>query len=143
MKCEVETKDKYHDDDECSNYSDFDSASQKKTSSGRKTKPPTNVIYILSSFDDLIYIYIQETECRQQEEELIFSCVLGHFFGSTFYDFDFYILLQFQFLHYYDFNFKPAFGYFSFFIFEFSGICYLIVFIMCESYHNNKCLIYI
>mmetsp|Transcript_26154 Transcript_26154/g.38732 ORF Transcript_26154/g.38732 Transcript_26154/m.38732 type:complete len:117 (+) Transcript_26154:86-436(+) len=42
VKCEVETKDKYHDDDECSNYSDFDSASQKKTSSGRKTKPPTN-----------------------------------------------------------------------------------------------------
>ena len=142
MKCEVETKDKYHDDDECSNYSDFDSASQKKTSSGRKTKPPTNVIYILSSFDDLIYIYTRNG-MSSTRRRIDISCVLGHFFGSTFYDFDFYILLQFQFLHYYDFNFKPAFGYFSFFIFEFSGICYLIVFIMCESYHNNKCLIYI
>ena len=102
--------------------------------------------------------YQMKYNSHQQEEELIFSCVLGHFFRSTYYDFNFYILLRFQFfftllrfqfLHYYDyFNFqakfrifllfyiiilifKPNFGYFSFFTFKFTSICYLIVFIIC------------
>ena len=45
MKYEVKAKEEYQDEDECSNYSDFDSVSQqKKTSSARKPKPPTNVM---------------------------------------------------------------------------------------------------